>query len=90
MNTEEAKIFAAEIDHNLPVIDLHGLFPDEAKNQLDNFLYQCFQKRISAARVVYGIGTGKLQGQILPFLANHGLVEISKDEGGSAIVILDI
>lgn len=90
MDTLSAKIFAAEINQNLPIIDLHGLFPDDAKNKLDNFLFENFNKKSPAIRVVYGIGTGRLKAEILAFLAKHGLVEVCQDEGGSAIVILAI
>ena len=90
MDTLSAKLFAAEIDHNLPTVDLHGLFPDEAKNKLDNFLFDSFNKKSGAIRVVYGIGTGKLKEEILLFLGKHGLVEALQDEGASAVAVLTI
>jgi len=88
MDNTSAKLFAAEIDDRLPVLDLHGLYPEDALTKLDVFLYENFNKQIQAVRIIYGAGTGRLKEEVLIFLFKHGLVEECKDEGGSAVVIL--
>lgn len=88
MNNTSAKLFAAEIDDSLPELDLHGLYPEDALVKLDVFLYENFNKKIQAVRVIYGAGTGRLKEEVLNFLFKHGLVEEHKDEGGSVVVVL--
>jgi dsDNA-specific endonuclease/ATPase MutS2 len=90
MDIKSAKLFAAEMDKNIPCLDLHGFYPDEAVNKLDIFLYENYSQKCSAVRVVYGGGTGRLREVILAYLSEHDLAETVKDEGGSAVVVLSI
>ena len=39
MNNKQAKIFAAEIGADIPVLDLHGLYPDEALEKIELFVF---------------------------------------------------
>jgi len=88
MNPTEAKIFAAQLNQNLPALDLHGLYPQEALEKLELFLYQNHQAKISTLRVVYGGGTGKLKSAVLSVLHKHPMVDKIQDEGGSVIILL--
>lgn len=85
MNPTEAKIFAAQLDQNLPSLDLHGLYPGEALEKLELFLYQ--QSQVDAVRVIYGGGTGKLKAEVLAVLRKHPMVAKIHDEGGSVIIL---
>jgi dsDNA-specific endonuclease/ATPase MutS2 len=85
---ENAKILAAEIEgpQNRPKLDLHGKFLEEGTlNEVDRFLYACFQNNETIAEVIYGIGEGKMQKYILDFLKMHPLVE--EDENGKKSII---
>ena len=88
MNTNEAKILAAQIAENISQIDLHGLYPLAAKEKLEHFLFVSYQQKITMMRVVYGLGTGKLCEEILAYLKNHPLVELCVESSGSCVVIL--
>ena len=88
MNPNEAKLFAAQLDDGLPILDLHLFFPAEAEYELEKFLYAQSQNKVSAVRIVYGIGTGKLKEKILSILQKHPMLESVFDEGGSCIVFL--
>jgi len=92
MNNIQAKLFKAELDPNLPTLDLHGFYPDEAIDKLELFLFENHQSNPPAGgttlRIIYGGGTGKLKEKVLEYLKNHQLVDTIKDEGGSCILIL--
>ncbi|MFA7654266.1 MAG: Smr/MutS family protein [Candidatus Magasanikbacteria bacterium] len=88
MDPTEAKIFAAGLNPNLSCLDLHGLYPMEALERLELFLYKNCQAKIDVMRVVYGGGTGKLKLEILSVLRKHPLVDKIHDEGGSVIILL--
>lgn len=96
MNNIEAKLFSAELRDDLPSLDLHGLFPQEALEKLELFLFEnqrdhfsCKSKDfLKAIRIIYGGGTGVLKTKVLEYLKNHLLVDTIKDEGGSCIVLV--
>lgn len=88
MNTNEAKIFAAQLGADVPLVDLHGLYPREAEEKLEQFIFANYQVKQKTVRVVYGLGTGKLGEEILAYLQKHPLVELSVEENGSCIVIM--
>ncbi len=86
MNPHAAKLFAAELDQRLPLLDLHLFSPTEAEYELEKFLYAQSQVGVSVVRIVYGIGTGKLKEKILTILQKHPILESVVDEGGSCII----
>lgn len=88
MKNDEAKILAASLGGKMPELDLHGLYPDEAKDKVELFLYQCVQKKEGTARVIYGGGTGKLGEAVIAYLQNHPLVDKIVEQGGSVVIIL--
>lgn len=88
MDNITAKLFAAEMDEKIPTLDLHGFYPKEATVRLDVFLYENFNKKVSAVRVIYGAGTGRLRASVLDILDRHGLVAGHSDEGSSVVVVL--
>ncbi len=86
MTPQEARIFAAELRTDLPALDLHGLFPDEALAKIDIFLYAAAESD-SAARLIYGGGSGKLREVVIGYLQGHALVATIHEEGGSCICL---
>lgn len=87
MNKDQLKFFAAELGAKIPTLDLHGFYPSDALEKLDIFLYQCVEKNVDSARVIYGGGTGKLREAVLDKLKVHKAVKNYLQEGGSAVVL---
>lgn len=90
MKNNEAKILAADLETEMPELDLHGLYPNEAKERVELFLYKNYQDKVKMVRLIYGAGTGKLQEVVVEYLQNHPLVDIVVDKGGNAVAVLDI
>ncbi len=84
---DDSRIFAAQLRQDLPTLDLHGLYPAEALDKLEIFLYNAFQKKESAAKIIYGIGTGRLQKAILEVVCKHPLVHDVVEQSGSCVVV---
>jgi dsDNA-specific endonuclease/ATPase MutS2 len=85
MNNTQAKIFAASLGGKIPELDLHGLYPEEALEKLELFLFA--NRNEQYCRVIYGMGTGKLREAVLGYLKKHPLVEDVVEDGGSCVVI---
>jgi dsDNA-specific endonuclease/ATPase MutS2 len=88
MDTSEAKIFAAKLRQDLPELDLHKFSPALALDEMENFLYTVYQKKETAVKIVYGIGTGRLKEKVLGALRQNPLVETVVEDTGSCIVLL--
>lgn len=88
MNQEEAKIFAAELRNDVPTIDLHNVYPQEALEKLELFLYDQVQQKHEVIKVVYGGGKGVLKNNVITYLHRHPLVDTIVEQGGSCITIL--
>lgn len=86
--TSEIKKFAAELRTDAPKLDLHGRDSHEIQNQIDQFLYENFNKKESSVEIIYGIGKGVLKKITHDFLKNHPLVEKVLDKGGHCVVLL--
>ncbi len=82
------RFLAAELGADIPELDLHGFYPDEAVEKLEIFLYDNLIKKEKLARIIYGGGTGKLREIILSHLARHEAVDEYKEENGHCVVIL--
>lgn len=89
MENQSALLFSAELRSDLSTLDLHGLYPAEALEKMELFLYEGYQARESAVRVIFGGGTGKLKEEVMRVLAAHPLVGPTKDEGGSVIILIN-
>lgn len=87
MDKNDLKYFAAQLGAKIPELDLHGLYPDQALEKLDIFLYQCVEKNADSARVIYGGGTGRLRDAVLERIKTYSIVSKCHDEGGSCIII---
>jgi DNA-nicking Smr family endonuclease len=81
------KFFAAELGVEMPELDLHGMFPDEALEKMELFLYDCHEHGEKMARIIYGGGAGVLERAVLGRLKKHPIVGDFKDMGGSCVVI---
>ncbi len=88
MNKKQAKIFAAEIGADIPVLDLHGSYPSEALEQVEPFVYDMYRDKQEVGRIIYGGGAGVLRREVLDYLKKHPLVEDVVEEGGSCLVLL--
>ena len=88
MNNKQAKIFAAEIGADIPVLDLHGFYPSEALDMIDPFVYGIYKNKEQVGRIIYGGGTGVLRREVLQYLQKHPLVEDVVEEGGSCIFLI--
>jgi len=87
MNNKQAKIFAAEIGADIPVLDLHSLYPDEALEKVEPFIYDMYKNKQDMGRIIYGGGTGKMREEVLNYLEKHPLVDDVVEEGGSCLVL---
>lgn len=88
MEPFEARLLAAELRTDLPTLDLHGLYPDEALDKIDNFLYTAAGQD-GAVRIIYGGGTGVLAKAVLSYLQGHKLIATIRDLGGSCICLFN-
>ena len=88
MNNKEAKIFAADLGADISELVLHGFYPDEAIQKLEEFLFTCYQEKIKMARIIYGGGTGKLHDIVLRYLIKHPQVEDVVDRGATCLIML--
>ena len=89
MNNLEAKIFAAQLDQNIPTIDLHGQYPSLASTEVDVFLFRHFvEGDDTVVKIVYGGGTGKLGQTVRDILAKHSLVKQVVVEHGCCLVVI--
>ena len=81
------RIFAAELRDDLPTLDLHGLYSNEAVEKIDPFLYLNCNNKESAVKIVYGAGTGKLREAVTDYLHSHPLVGTMQAEGAYCLII---
>lgn len=89
MDNIEAKIFAAQLNRDIPTLDLHGLYPNEALEKLELFLFENYANREEkVVRVIYGGGTGRLGEAVRACLNGHKLVLKTVIEHGSCLVII--
>jgi dsDNA-specific endonuclease/ATPase MutS2 len=81
--------FAAEIDSNAPVIDLHGMQISDALTFMEQELYDISRSDYGYAKIIHGIGTGRLRDAIHEALERNPMIHEYKVEehGGSTIVI---
>jgi len=89
MDNIEAKIFAAQLNNDIPTLDLHGLYPDQALEKLELFLFENYlEGDEKIVRIVYGGGTGKLGELVRGCLEQHKLVLKTVVEHGSCLVAI--
>jgi DNA-nicking Smr family endonuclease len=88
MDNRQAKIFAAEIGADIPVLDLHGFYPSEALEKVEPFVYNIYKNKEQMGRIIYGGGAGVMRKEVLNYLKKHPLVEDIVEEGGSCVVLL--
>ena len=86
---DSTTLFAAELNQDIPTIDLHHAGDvQRALDQLERELF-LFSKEYPSCRVIYGIGTGVLARAVEDALEKNPLVGEWKREntGGSSIVV---
>jgi len=85
----DTKIFAAQLRDDLPTLDLHGLYPNEAVDKIDPFLFNNFSADDEqVVKIIYGGGTGKLGEMVIEFLQNHKMVKYIEKEFGCCLVVV--
>lgn len=87
-NDKDIKLFAAQLDPDIPACDLHGLYPHEALSRVELFLYDQQSIGVHSAKIIYGGGTGILREKVLQHLHKHPLVDTISEQGGYCIVLL--
>ncbi|HBK34681.1 hypothetical protein A2239_00700 [Candidatus Uhrbacteria bacterium RIFOXYA2_FULL_40_9] len=66
-----------------PKIDLHGMFVEQALQELDQFLHHAFIEKDQIVTIIHGCGTGALQKAVhthlstIPFVREYRLSERS-------------
>ncbi|MFH1789575.1 MAG: Smr/MutS family protein [bacterium] len=88
MDQLSAKIFAAQLKDDLPGLDLHGLYPNDAIDKLDVFLFKNSNQDEQVLRIIYGGGTGELGEKVRAYLSNHSLVKQIIKEHGSCLIVV--
>lgn len=94
-NTKYNKQFVMKkAKHISPEIDLRGAMVDEAIEELDKYLDDCFLANVKMVRVIHGKGTGALKAGLTPYLQKHRLVESTKmgefGEGGHGVTVVTL
>ncbi len=87
MDKNGLKFFAAQLGAKIATLDLHGFYPDQALEKLDIFVYQCVEKNVDSARIIYGGGTGKLREVILGKIKDCSVITDYQEEGGSCVIL---
>ena len=89
MTNYDAKIFAAQLRDDLPTLDLHGMYPDQAIDKIESFLFNNFKENDEQViKIIYGGGTGRLGDKVRNYLDKHSLVKEVIKEFGHCLVIL--
>jgi dsDNA-specific endonuclease/ATPase MutS2 len=80
---EEEDFFEQEIVE-LPIedtIDLHSFSPKEVKSVVEEYLYQCHEKRFPVVRIIHGKGIGVQREIVRKILGSSPYVESFSDGG---------
>ena len=88
MNRVDTEFF--EHLQNIPVIDLHGLPPDEVREKLNQELNLLIVNKSDFCRVIHGVGSGVLKELVHEELSQNPLIEafFLDSHGGSTTVRL--
>lgn len=61
------------------VLDLHGFFPEQLPEMLQDFIQNAISLNLSVLRIIHGKGKSKLKWTVIKFLENHPQVLRFKD-----------
>ncbi len=89
MDRFEARLFSAQLRQDLPELDLHGLYPNEAIDKIEPFLFVHAANNESTLKIIYGAGTGRLRAAVIDYLQRHPLVVTLHDQGTNAFIFFD-
>jgi dsDNA-specific endonuclease/ATPase MutS2 len=81
-----ARIFAAELRKDMPILDIHGEYPDAIDVLLDQFIYR--HRDESALQIIHGHGTGSLQARVISVCNVHPLVDAVIKKNGYVLLLL--
>ncbi|MFA5128141.1 MAG: Smr/MutS family protein [Patescibacteria group bacterium] len=88
MKLIDAKKLAAEIDDQMPELDLHLSSAENFEYEVDMFLTQCLEAHEPRVRIITGIGSGVLNERVKKILKNYNFIEATVDAPGAIIVII--
>jgi DNA mismatch repair protein MutS2 len=75
-------------------LDLRGLYPDDVKDKLDDFINNARLNSISSATIVHGKGTGKIRDTVRNLLKTNKFVTSyrygSWNEGDTGVTIIEL
>lgn len=84
----ETLLSVAQINPDLPSLDLHGLSIHEAELEVDHFLSQQLFRKEQVVKIICGAGTGALADAIWKFVQNHPLTQLANSKGSEIFVVL--
>ncbi|MCK9581606.1 MAG: Smr/MutS family protein [Methanoregula sp.] len=87
MNLIDAKKLAAEIDGQMPELDLHLSSADNFEYEIDAFLSRCLADNEPRAKIITGIGSGVLNERVKTILKNYDFVVETVDAPGAVIAV---
>ena len=56
------------------VLDLHGFYPEQAAEVVNEFLQQATELKLSSVRIIHGKGRSKMKWTVHQFLKTHSAV----------------
>jgi len=77
-----------------PVLDLRGLYVDDAIPKLDKHLSDSILRGFKSFTVIHGFGTGRMKNAVIEFLSKHPQIKNFRNgnecEGGLGVTIVEI
>lgn len=100
-NIEPKPDSAGEDDEFIPefiqvtdVLDLHGFFPEQAAEMVEEFISHAIELNLKTVRIVHGKGKSKMKWTVHQTLKNHPLVvrfgDARPESGGWGATIVEL
>ncbi|MDW7679286.1 MAG: Smr/MutS family protein [bacterium] len=103
MTDKDDKLISPDEDDDMPEyfvvtdeLDLHGFFPEQAPEILEEFIRNAIELQIPTVRIIHGKGKSKMKWIVHQFLKDHSQVLNFRDSRpesggwGSTVVELDL
>ena len=93
MNSDTIQ-FEEELFHVTDTLDLHGFYPQQIEEVVNEFLIQAIQLKLKEVKIVHGKGKSRLKFEVHRVLKKHPLVEEFHDappySGGWGATIIEM